>query len=170
MVHKVWKLLQSLTHLFKPLQTSFHTIKHNLRKWIQRIQWCHHRLALLLTKVQGCPIKDKRLFKYHTKYTCILLQFFWIWAGLINRLPGCGLLVIPLSSTGWLLWIRLLLCRHLNLTRVSDLSMCFVYKSKVIFIWQDFLWSCNDFIAQRFWCYKKIISKLAYESIKNFKI
>ena len=56
------------------------------------------------------------------------------WASVIHRLPGCGLTGYPLGFHRLVTMNQTPPARAINLTRVLDLTTCFVYESKVIFL------------------------------------
>ena len=85
-------------------------------------------------------------------------------ASVIHRLPGCGLTGYPLGFHRLVTMNQTPPARAINLTRVLDLKTCFVYESKVTFLWQ-FL---ADFTAWRFRCYNKII--LVYQSNQKLNL
>ena len=60
-------------------------------------------------------------------------------ACVIYRLPGFELTGYPLGSHGLVTMNQTPLTRTINLTRVLDLSTCFVYESKFIFLRQNLL-------------------------------
>ena len=62
------------------------------------------------------------------------IRMFGNWAGVIHRLPGCGLTGYPLGFHRLVAMNQTPPARAVNLTRVLDLSTYFVYESKVTFL------------------------------------
>ena len=62
-----------------------------------------------------------------------LRSSFLIWAGVIHRLPGCGLTGYPLGFQRLVTMNQTPPACTKKLTRVLDLTRCFVYESKLPF-------------------------------------